>query len=195
VVALFWCVLFFGLIDFAPAVQLLLAAAALVGGAALGARPEPLIVAAVVSVLAALLFVVAPRGRTSVSSSAELPRRLAVPLLVVAVAGAPFWAGYAWQAAAASRTGLGDDISVGIPHWAVQTAVGLAIAGSALAAASWPQGRHLLATSAGLAAVLLGVAPVAYPEATGAMPSRLAGLAAIAWGIAVAALARVPRAG
>jgi hypothetical protein len=40
---------------------------------------------------------------------------------------------------------------------------------------------------------LLGVATVSYPEATGAMPSSLAGFAAVAWGLAVAVLAHVPR--
>jgi hypothetical protein len=173
-----------------PAVQLLLAASALVVGAALGGRAEPVVVAAVLGVLGALLLV-----RTARPRGVELRLRPAVPLLVVAVAAAPFWAGYAWQAAGASRSGLDDDISVGIPHWAVQSAVGLAIAACALAAGGWPRGRRLLATCAGLAAALLGVATVSYPDATGAMPSPLAGVAALAWGLAVVVLARLPRSG
>jgi hypothetical protein len=228
VAALFWSVLFFGLIDLAtivvpgeflptvpleaswgafftvivagafahvawrpddrgaPAVQLLLAAAALVGGAALAARLEPVIVAAVLAVLVALLLVGTVRPART-----DLRPRPAMPLLVVAGAAAPLWAGYAWQAAAASRSGLDDDISVGISHWVVQSAVGLAVAACALTAGVWPRGRRLLATSAGLAAALLGVASVAYPDATGAIPSPVAGLAALAWGLVVVVLARV----
>jgi hypothetical protein len=230
--ALFWSVLFFGLIDLAtivvpgdflptvpleaswgafftvivagafvrlawrpddrvvPAVQLLVAAAALVAGAALGGRPEPVLVAAALAVLVALLLV-----RTARPRRPELRLRPAAPLLGAAVVATPFWVAYAWQAAAASRTGLDDDISVGVPHWAVQSAVGLAIAACALAAGGWPRGRPLLATSAGLGAVLLGVATVSYPDATGAMPTPLAGFAAVAWGLAVVVLARLPRAG
>jgi hypothetical protein len=228
--ALFWSVLFFGLIDLAtivvpgeflptvpleaswgafftmivagafvrvawrpgdrvvPAAQLLLAAVALTVGAALGGRPEPIVVAAVLAVLAGLLLL-----RTSRPRRAELQPRGAVPLLVLAVAAVPFWAGYAWHAAAASRSGVDDDISVGIPHWAVQSAVGVAILACAVVAGVWPRGRGLLGTCAGVAAVLLGVATASYPEATGAMPSPLAGFAAVAWGLAVAVLAHVPR--
>jgi hypothetical protein len=172
----------------APAAQLFLAATALVAGAALSARWEPVVVAAVLAVLAVLLLLGTPRpGR------AELRLRPAVPLLVVAVAAAPFWAAYVWQAATASRSGVDDDISIGIPHWAVQSAVGLAIVACALTAGLWPRGRRLLATSAGLSAVLLGIATLSYPDATGAMPWRGLGLAALAWGLALAVLARVPR--
>ncbi len=174
----------------APAVQLLLAAGALVAGALLGGRSEPLAVAALVAVLGGLLLVgtrwPAPRLRPAL-------RRRSVPLLVVAALGAPFWAGYSWQAASASRIGLDDDITVGVPHWAVQVAAGLAVAACALVAAAWPHGRALLASSAGLAAVLLGVATAAYPASTGAMPSAGLGVAAVAWGLVDVVLGWVPR--
>jgi hypothetical protein len=172
---------------FAPAVQLLLAAAALAAGAALGAKPPPVVVAAVLAALAALLLVVPPRPART-----DLRPRPAVPLLVVAIAAAPFWAGYAWHAAVASRAGLNDDISVGVPHWAVQTAVGLAIAACALVAGASPHGRQLLATSAALAAMLVGVATVVYPDAIGAMRSPGFGFAAMTWGLVVVVLARLP---
>ena len=172
----------------APAVQLLIAAAALIGGAVQGGRSEPLIVAAAVALLAALLLIGAPRLRVPTLTPA-------VPLLVAACAGAPFWIAYAWQAAAASRTGMDDDISVGVPHWAVQSAAGYAVAGCVFAAAVWPPGRRLLATSGGVAASLIGVATAVYPEAIGAMPSRALGVAALVWGVVVVVLAWLPRAG
>ena len=171
----------------APAVQLLIAAAALVGGAVLGGRSEPLIVAAVVALLGGLLLIGTPRPRVPQLAPA-------VPLLVAACAAAPFWVAYAWEAAAASRIGADDDISVGVPHWAVQSAAGYAVAACAFTAAVWQPGRRLLATCAGLAAALLGVATVAYPDAIGAMPSRVLGVAALVWGLGVVVLAWLPRA-
>ncbi len=171
----------------APAVQLLLAAVALAAGAALGARSEPLVVAAAVALLGGLLLVRTPRP--------GIPRLTpSVPLLVAACAAAPFWLAYAWQAAAASLLGVDDDISVGVPHWAVQSAAGYAVAACAFAAAVWPPGRRLLATAAGLAAALLGLATAAYPDATGAMPSRVLGVAALVWGLGVVVLAWLRRA-
>ncbi len=174
----------------APAVQLLLAAGALVAGALLGGRSEPLAVAALVAVLAGLLLV---GTRRPVPRLRPALRRQSVPLLVVAALGAPFWAGYSWQAASASRIGLDDDITLGVSHWAVQVATGLAVAACPLVAAGWPRGRALFATSAGVAAVLVGVATAAYPASTGAMPSAGLGVAAVAWGLVVVVLGWVPR--
>jgi len=171
----------------APAVQLLIAAAALVGGAVLGDRSEPLIVAAAVALLGGLLLIGTTRPR--------IPRLApALPLLVAACAAAPFWIVYAWQAAAASQIGLDDDVSVGVPHWAVQSAAGYAVAACVFAAAVWPPGRRLLATCGGLAASLIGIATAVYPDAIGAMPSQFLGVAALLWGAGVVVLAWLPRA-
>ena len=87
---------------------------------------------------------------------------------------------------------MDDDISVGVPHWAVQSAAGYAVAACAFAAAVWSPGRRLLGTCAGAAAALLGVATAAYPEATGAMPSQAFGVAALVWGLVVVVLAGLP---
>jgi hypothetical protein len=73
-------------------------------------------------------------------------------------------------------------------------AVGLAIAACALLAGAWSHGRRLLDTSAALATMLLGVATVVYPDAIGAMRSPGFGFVAMAWGLVVVALARLPSA-
>jgi hypothetical protein len=49
--------------------------------------------------------------------------------------------------------------------------------------------------AAAVVAALLGIATVAYPDATGAMPSPVAGFAALAWGLVVVVLASVARPG
>src|SRR5205085_1384939 len=110
------------------------------------------------AVLGGLLLIGTPRP--------AVPRLApSLPLLLAACVGAPFWIAYAWQAAAASRLGLDDDISVGVPHQAVQCATGFAVAACAFAAAVWPPGRRLLGTCSGLAGAVLGVATTAYPDA------------------------------
>ncbi len=226
VAAVFWSVLFFGLIDLAtmyapgefeavvplevswgvfftfvvagafvsvalrpedrlpPAVQLLVAAVAVLTGSVLGLRWEPLPVAAVLALSGGLLL--ARSGWRSRWSRQEV--QVSRPLLVVAAAALPFWGAYAWTAFAAARLGVDDDYTNGIPHWPVQAATGLALAVCAVLAAVWPRGRRLLATSTCLSATLLGAATLAYPEATGAMAGRGYGLAAMIWGLAVGLL-------
>jgi hypothetical protein len=163
-----------------PAVQLLVAALALVVGAVAGEHAEPLVVAAVLASAGGLLLRGA-HGRPTLRPSG--------PLLAVAVVGLPFWLAYAWSALASSRLALDDDVTVGVHHWPVQAACGLAVALLATLAGLWPAGRRLPATSAGLAATLLGVATLAYPDATGAMPHHLLGLGAVLFGLAVGLLA------
>jgi hypothetical protein len=224
--AVFWAVLFFGIIDlsvipspgeFTPvvpleaswgvlftffvagallavtwspratapaAVQLMIVAVALLASCVLGLDRGPLPVAVVLAVTATLVVRLNRIPRAVV-------RRWSVrwPMLVVAVAAAPFWLWHAGNAFANSRAGLQeDDQTWDIDHWPVHGATAVVIASAAVLGSVWPHGRRQLAATTSLAGTVLGAASLAYPSAAGAMPTRGWSFAAVLWSVTLGLL-------
>ena len=76
--------------------------------------------------------------------------------------------------------------TMGINHWPVQGAVGLALGACALVMAIWPAGRPLMRLSISLSAAFIGAAMLAYPDRDGAMPSPMWGVVIVIWGTLLA---------
>jgi hypothetical protein len=103
-------------------------------------------------------------------------------ILAVALLSSP-WLAYSWRMAANNREGRADtDITVGVDHYSVQAALGLALVLLALLAACWPRGRRQLTTYAGVCAFYLGVLSLGWSGFPGAMATGWA-VGAIAWGL------------
>jgi hypothetical protein len=114
------------------------------------------------------------------------------PILAMVIASGLPWLAYAWRMAALNRGNRpGADITVGIDHYAVQAATALGIVLLALLAAAWVPGRRLLAGSAGLVGLYLGMLALAWPGAEAGIGRGWA-VAATAWGAALIALAWSP---
>lgn len=168
-------------------VQLAVAGAALIISSAMGLDAGPLMLGVPVAG-SAVLFAWLSRD-----VAGPLPRVFSVdwPLLLLAVAGAPMWFSYALQALEESRAKpdvLTDwmDLTMGISHWPVQGAVGLALGACAVVMAFWPPGRPLMRFSVSVSATFIGAAMLAYPDRDGAMPSPMWGVAMVIWGTLVA---------
>jgi hypothetical protein len=74
------------------------------------------------------------------------------------------------------------DITVGIDHYSVQGAYGLALLGLVTVAALWPTGRLLVGTCAGLSAVYLGAVSWAWRPTQGSFNQTSSVLCAV-WGL------------
>ena len=122
----------------------------------------------------------------------SLPRTTAVswPLAVLAVAGLPLWFGYTAFAAERSWNAAEDTSesvnTLGLDHWPFQVAVGLALGACAIVMAVWPPGRPLMRLSVSISAAYIGVAMLAFPDRSGAMPGYLWGVSMVLWGTLVA---------
>jgi hypothetical protein len=116
-------------------------------------------------------------------------------LVLVAAAAAVL---YAVQMIQAARAGEPDDDTWWLMHLPMQAAFGLAVAGSAavsvLARAANAQGWQVSAVPALVSAGWLGAVSFAYPEHLGSL-GRVAGVAAMAWGVAFAAGMLIPHGG
>jgi hypothetical protein len=169
----------------ACAVQLFLAAVALLVGSLLGLDARPLPVALALGVTAVLVLL--PQRARLRSEFVLAPDR---PLVALAVVAAPFCVVHALHAFSASRGGPfgGSDITWGIDHWPVLGAAALTIVLSSAAASVWPGGRRLLGATTCLAGTVLGVASLAYPDSSGAMTPSGWAVAAILWAVAVGLL-------
>jgi hypothetical protein len=110
------------------------------------------------------------------------------PLLGVALGGAVPWAAYAVAMARASGAGVPLDVTVGVDHYTVQSALAVALVFLSLAAALFAPGRRSLGTAAGLAAAYLGLVSLVQPGYAAELGTAWSVLA-LAWGLTVAALA------
>lgn len=119
------------------------------------------------------------------------PVRVSMPLLVVLLAGVVPWLAYAFRMYDLNRLGSPVDITVGVDHYSVQGAVGLASVALVLLAAAWPEGRRFISACVGMTAVYLGLVSYAWPDAAGGF-ERPWSAGCIAWGLAVVAAGVAP---
>jgi hypothetical protein len=115
-------------------------------------------------------------------------RRLLALVGLSAVAAAV----YAWRMLDAAHTGQSDDDTWGLMHLPMQAAFGVALAASAalavLAGAAGARGWRFAILPAAVSAAWFGAVCVAYPDHVGSI-GKVGGVAAICWGLALAALA------
>ena len=179
----------------APAwMTLLVAEAALLLSAAVGLEWQLLGLAALLAGEGAVLFVLT-RRLPAHERIRPMHWSLSAPLLVLAVLGVMPWLLHAWDMWAANRRGAGEtigELTMGIDHYAVQGGLAVALVALSLLAACWPRGRRHLGVSTGLCAGYLGLVSVAFPG-TWAGFTPLWSWLSIAWGVAVALVAVVPR--
>ena len=129
-----------------------------------------------------------PWWRTAPSS-----RAASAPTLALAGLGVVPWLAYAIDMWAANREARPDtDITNGIDHYAVQGALGLALAVLPALAALRPALTPFVPVCAGIAAAYLGLVSVAWQDAAGGF-GRAWSAAAVAWGLALIASALMPR--
>lgn len=119
-------------------------------------------------------------------------RRRSYAQLALAAIAAPFALAYAWNMAAANRTGPPVDITVGVDHYAVQAALGLAVIALPVVAGWWAPARRLLGTSAALMAGYCGLVSYNWPGAAGGWGAAVS-LGAMAWAVVVGAVVWWPR--
>jgi hypothetical protein len=174
-----------------PVAQLAVAALALAVSVVAGGE-TPLALVAVLLGLETLLvaWLSGPALRSRTAS-----RRTSAPLLVLSAAGVVPWLAYALDMWAANRNGRPDtDITNGIDHYAVQGALGLALAVLPPLAARRAQLVPLVPVCTGIAAAYLGLVSFAWQDAAGGF-GRAWSVAAMAWGVGlvVVSLAAVLR--
>ncbi len=116
-----------------------------------------------------------------------LPRevRLDVPLLVAAGLGAVPWLRYAADEGRADRQRLGGaDITVGVDHHAVQSALAIAFVVLPLLAATWEVGRRYLTTCVAVGSAYLALVALTHPVTPAAIARTWSALA-MAWAFAL----------
>lgn len=159
---------------------------AIIIGAALAADPRPLWLAAAAAVSGAVVLALGVWGRNAgVVPTAVLNLRVTVPMAVLAVAGVPLWWPYIAHAASAQGV-LPGDMSLGIDHWPVQAAAGIAVMLAAFLAAVLVEVRVLAAIAAAMPASAIGVTMVASAGLPVATESALWSVFAVLWGTTVA---------
>jgi hypothetical protein len=130
---------------------------------------------AIETFLVAWLCAPARRSRTA-------SRRLDAAMLALAALGVVPWLVYAVDMWAANREGRSDsDITNGIDHYAVQGALGLALAVLPAVASVRPVLTPLAPVCAGIAAAYLGLVSFAWEDAAGGFGPGWSA-AAMAWG-------------
>lgn len=170
----------------AAAVQLYVAATTLVI-AAVGAAEWALIIWGLAIALETTLVTGIPRHRT-VKFHAT---RDALPLTALALIGAGPGTVYVVQMWALNRQDRFDaDITVGIDHYSVQGAFGVAALALVLFAATWPASRQFIGASVGISTAYLGLVSWAW-HPTPASVSPAWSVLVMAWGVTVAVLAFV----
>ena len=131
-------------------------------------------------------------ARLARDAAGGFPRTVAPswPLAALSVAGVPLWSGYvalavdrSWNAAEDTTESVN---TLGLDHWPFQAAVGLALGLCAITMAVWPPGRPLMRVSVSVAAAYIGVAMLAFPDRSGAMPGYLWGVSMVLWGVLIA---------
>ncbi len=122
----------------------------------------------------------------------DIPGRSSVSLLALAVVAAPSALTYAIDQAH-STPELPPDLTWGFDHRPMQAALALAILAVALLAATTVgrvAGGRLCAWTTSVAAAWLGTVSALYPDAEASL-GRVAGLAAVAWGVVFVATSEV----
>jgi hypothetical protein len=113
-------------------------------------------------------------------------------LVVLVIASALAAVAYAWKVFEASRAGQPDDNTWGLMHLPMQAAFGVAVAASAavavLAGGAGVRGWRFAVLPSAASAVWFGVVCTVYPDHVGSL-GKVGGMAAIGWGLALAALA------
>ncbi|MBX6749232.1 MAG: hypothetical protein IRY85_06085 [Micromonosporaceae bacterium] len=111
----------------------------------------------------------------------------------LAALGAVPWLAYAVEMYRAKWEGRPPgEITNNVNHWAIQGALGVALVGFAILAATRPSLRRFNAVRVGLCAAYLGVCSLRFPEGAGGLSPAWSALA-IAWGVALLVVATVPR--
>ena len=120
-------------------------------------------------------------------------RGVSAPALALAAVGLVPWIAYALDMWESNREERPDtDITNSIDHYAVQGALGLALAVLPLVAALRPALTPLLGACTGIAAAYLGLVSFAWQDAAGGFGPAWS-CAAMAWGLALVAVARRTR--
>jgi hypothetical protein len=115
------------------------------------------------------------------------------PLLALGGLGAVPWLLYAWHMWGLDRENrIDSDVTVGIDHYSVQGAVGVALALLPPLAALRPGLRPFVPVCAGLVAAYLGIVSAAWSGAAGSLGGAWS-YAAIGWGLALVGLAWTQR--
>ena len=115
------------------------------------------------------------------------------PLMMPLILGVVPWMVYALVMWELNRQNRPDgDITVGVDHYSVQGAAGLAALALVVVAAFWPPGRLLMGTCAGLAAIYLGVVSWAWHPTPGSFNQTWSAIC-IFWGIVVIMIAALTR--
>ena len=119
------------------------------------------------------------------------PRGTFLPTLLLAAIGVVPWLAYALDMWAANRDQRPDsDITNGIDHYAVQGALGLALAVLPLLAGARPALTPLAPVCAGISAAYLGLVSFAWQDAAAGF-GRAWSIAAMAWGLGLVAVSLV----
>lgn len=164
----------------------LIAVVALAAGAALTAYPPVLwMVAAGIGTIAAVLLLglgAARRGRIPAAAPWFGVHWL---LLLLALAGPLLWVPYTVHAAQSFGV-LVDDVTMGIDHWPVQAAAGLAVMLGSLAAALVPRLRRLAVVAVAFCAAMIGVSAAGDAATPAATETVLWAAWCVSWGTAVA---------
>jgi len=171
----------------APVAQLAVAALALAVSVVAG-REAPL---AWVPVLVAVETLVVAWLAGASWRSWRASRSMFPPTLLLAAIGVVPWLAYALEMWAANRDRRPDsDITNGIDHYAVQGALGLALAVLPLLAAPRPVLTPLVPVCAGISAVYLGLVSFAWQDAAAGF-GRAWSVAAMVWGLGLVAASLV----
>jgi len=114
------------------------------------------------------------------------------PLAATAAVAAGAWFAYAADMWAANRQDRApEEITMGMNHWAIQGALGLAIVLLASVVALWAPGRRFIGISTAAVAIYLGVSSYRFPDAAGAYGQTWSVLS-VAWGVVTAILVLLP---
>lgn len=169
-----------------PVVQLAVATLALAVSVVAG-RETPL---AWVAVLLALETLVVA-WLAGASGRSWTARGVSAPMLALAAFGVVPWIVYALDMWESNREERPDgDITNGIDHYAVQGALGLALAALPLLVALRPALMPLPGLSTGVAAAYLGLVSFAWQDAAAGF-GRVWSIAAMAWGLCLVAVSLV----
>ena len=170
-----------------PVAQLAVATLALAVSVVAG-REAPLVWAPVV-IAVEMLVVAWLAGPTWRSWTAS--RGASAPMLALAAIGVVPWLAYALDMWAANREGRPEaDITTGVDHYAVQGALGLALAVLPLLAALRSALIPLITLCTGIAAAYLGLVSFAWEDAAAGFGAAWSE-AAMAWGLALVAVSLV----
>lgn len=167
-------------------------AGAVVAGAFVTRDPAALWLALVVAVnTAAVLPLGLALERRGALRLDPIRIRLAVVPLLLAIIGTPLWGVYVVHAAGRFG-GPPVDLTLGLDHWPIQVATGIAVVLASFAAALLPVVRPLATSAAALSAAAIGVGAAAYPHSASATESPVWGIAVVFWGVAMALALAVP---